>query len=373
MKKIQNGFFILLILAAFVSCEDFMDSHKEYIKDGEIIYAPKIGAAAFIAGKNRIEFLYMLYKSPNVRSVDLYWNDGADSLIIPVSPSAGIDMFSTVITDLDEKSYTFNARTTDLYGHKSLYLTDFGSSYGEIYQSTLSGRRINTVELIDKDDRGTGRIALYAAAEGLVRTELRYLKNDGATALIFAQDVDTMFLCPDVLPGSEFETRSLYIPETQAIDTFATEWISHATAFAMTYQYDRSEWEMVAVSDSAANQRGENILDGNLGTFWGSQAGVPVPHWIIIDMQSPRNIVKLDVYRRSGNTATRTVECYLGDSPVESDPWTLIGAGTFVSGYLMEIVSTDKTTRGRYLKIRLPDSNQAPYTFLAEIFPYGGR
>ena len=88
MKKIVNGIIIPLILSALISCGDFMDVHKEYIKDGEIIYAPKVAAVTFLAGMNRIEFRYSLYKSPNVRSVDLYWNDGADSLIMPVTPSA---------------------------------------------------------------------------------------------------------------------------------------------------------------------------------------------------------------------------------------------------------------------------------------------
>ena len=372
MKKIQKGFFFLIILSVFASCGDFMDVHKEYIKDGEIIYAPKLGAISFIAGRNRIEFQYVLYKSPNVRSVDLYWNDGMDSLIIPVTPSAGIDVFATIIPNLAEKSYTFKARTTDSYGHKSLYLTNFGTAYGEIYQSTLSGRRIRNVELIDKDDIGTGRIAMFSAAEGMVRTEIRYQKSDGATAVLIFQNKDTVF-CPGVLPGSKFEARSLFIPEPQSIDTFTTAWTTHATAFATAYQYDRSKWKVLEVSDENPNNLAETILDGNLGTYWASQSGTPLPHWVIIDMQSPRNIVKFDIYRRSGNSDTKTVECYLGDSPVESDPWTLIAEGTFpTSGGRLEIESTDKITRGRYLKIRLPDSNRAPNTFVAEIYPYGG-
>ena len=374
MKKIVNGIIIPLILSALISCGDFMDTHKEYIEDGEIIYAPKVASVIFFAGMNRIECQYMLYKSPNVRSVDLYWNEGMDSLIMPVTPTAGIDLFSVIIPNLEEKSYTFNARTTDLHGHKSLYLTNFGTSYGEVYKSTLTGRRVNTVELIDKNDIGTGSISLFAASEDLVRTEIRYQKSDGSTDIVVAKQNENTVFCPDALPGSTFEARSLYIPEPVAIDTFATAWTTYGTAFATSYQYDRSDWEVLEVSDETAGEGGSALIDGNLATYWSSQRTpvAPLPHWAIIDMKSPKNIVRFDIYRRSGNTDTRTVECYLGDSPEETGSWILIGEGTFTTGGRLEIESTDKLTRGRYLKIKLPDSNRAPYTNLAEVYPYGG-
>lgn len=380
MKRIYNMLLTVVMLSVLASCGDFMDVHKDYIKGGEIIYAPKIDSMVFIAGEYRIQFRYWLYKSPNVRSVDLYWNDGADSLIIPVTPTAGIDSLTTVIPNLEERSYTFTARTTDSYGHKSLYMTEFGTAYGELYQNLLSNRRINTLSIEEYDNQPSGMISLFSAGAGLVRTEFRYQKTDGTTKIVTAAASKNSLVCPFAKPGSTFDIRSLYIPETESIDTFATAWVTYTAVFPDVdiYRYDRSSWEVVDVSDERADDGGgrNTLLDNDLGSYWHSQWGpdVDLPHWAIIDMKVPKNIVKFDMYRRPGNTDTKTVECYLGDTPDPDGEWTKIGEGEYPNSRqdLIEIETTDKITTGRYLKLVVPDSYRAPYTNIAEVYPYGG-
>jgi hypothetical protein len=378
MKRIYNGLLMLLTLFAFASCENFMDIHKKYIEGGEIIYAPKVDSMVFIAGNHRLQFRYWLYKSPNVRTVDLYWNSGRDSLILPVSPTAGIDSFSVIIPNLDEQSYTFDVRTTDSYGHKSLYMTNFGSVYGENYQSSLAERRINSVDLVEKDGIVQGAVILFPASTGWVRTEVHYTKNDGTTGIASAKVGENTVYCPYVKPGITFEARSLYIPETEAVDTFATTWIGYEKFFPSIYQYDRSKWKVLEVSDETASDGGgkNTLIDGNLGSYWHSKwdgGNAPLPHWAIIDMQTPRNVTnKIDVYRRPGNTDAKTVEIYLSNTPDADGEWTKIGDGQFSSGDLLTIIPSDKVTKGRYLKILLPDSNRDPFTSIAEIYLYGG-
>lgn len=51
MKRIYGIVAFVVSVLSFVSCDDFMDVHKEYIEDGEIIYAPKPDTIGFIAGK----------------------------------------------------------------------------------------------------------------------------------------------------------------------------------------------------------------------------------------------------------------------------------------------------------------------------------
>ena len=151
MKRIYSIVVSFLSVLSFVSCEDFMDVHKEYIEGGEIIYAPKPDLIDFIAGQERIMFKCRTYNAPNIRSVDVFWNDGLDSLIIPVELNTGYDSISVVLDNMEEKSYTFNVQTTDNFGHKSLFVTDFGSSYGESYLSVLSDRRIKSLSLSDRE------------------------------------------------------------------------------------------------------------------------------------------------------------------------------------------------------------------------------
>ena len=103
MKMIYSLLAFILCVSVLSSCDDFMDVHKEYIEGGEIIYAPKPDTVSFIAGKERILFHCRTYNAPNVKSVDIYWNDGLDSLIVPVSLGAGYDSLNVVLDNMPEK------------------------------------------------------------------------------------------------------------------------------------------------------------------------------------------------------------------------------------------------------------------------------
>ena len=220
MNKIYCLAILVVSIFSFVSCEDFMDIHKEYIEGGEIIYAPKPDSVNFLAGKNRVMFNCRTYNATNVSSIDVYWNAGADSLIIPVDLTTGYDSISVILDNMEEKSYTFDVRTTDNFGHKSLYVTDFGTSYGDTYQSRLSDRRIKNLSFSEN----AGVVSWYFAPDDLVRSEIRYVKNDGSQAVAITLSTADEVELPEIKLGSSIEYRSLFIPEAEAIDTFATSW-----------------------------------------------------------------------------------------------------------------------------------------------------
>ena len=377
MKRIHYILLSLAVLFTVFACDNFMDVHKDFVKDGEIIYAPKVDSITFIAGKERLLLRCWLYNSPNVRSVDLYWNDRADSLIIPVSPNTGLDSFNMVIPNLLEKSYLFDVRTTDIFGHKSLWATEFGNSYGANYVATLTNRRINSVSLVEKDGILYGDVMFFSPATLQVKNEIRYtLSTDGTTQTIDFQSSVAGVTVPHAKPGTTFATRSLYIPEEEAIDTFATEWVTHPTPFPSMYLYDRSGWTVHSVSDETASDGGgmHTVIDGDHGNWWHSQwegGNVPLPHWLIIDLGKPLNAAQFDLYRRPGNTDTKVVEIYLGDTPdADGGTWTKV-AQTEFNADKMVVTPTDKTTKGRYLKLVFVSSNREPFCNLSEIYMYG--
>lgn len=376
MKKIYGLVAFIASVLFFYSCDDFMDVHKEYIKGGEIIYAPKPDSVKFIAGKGRVSFYCRTYNATNIHSIDVYWNDGLDSLIIPVDMKVGYDNISVIIDNLKERSYTFNVRTTDKFGHKSLYMTDFGTSYGEIYQSRLTDRRIKNVSLSDKG----GVLAWYSASASVVRNELRYEKKDGSQAIVKVPSTTDETLLPDFKTGTEVEFRTLHIPETLSVDTFATAWKVLDVSFPEEFIYDRSSWVVLSASDEAKKFPKSTIIDGDLTTFWHSDwestPPAPLPHWAVIDMQSSRIISRVEVYRRMNNNNAKSVELYVSDQPDgTSDDWKKIGGGVFpnkASDSLLSIpISDAENAKGRYLKLLLPDSNNGLNTGVAEIYVYG--
>jgi hypothetical protein len=375
MKKIFNSIMILLALSAFAACDGMMDTHKEFIESGELIYAPKMDSLSFIAGQGRIRFGFWLYNAPNVKTVDVYWNSRQDSLLIPVTASAERDAFSVMLNNLPEQSYTFDVRTTDNFGHKSLWSTDFGNSYGEVYESTLANRRVREVKLTDKG----GELVWFAGGDGLVRVEVRYTTKSGATVTVLTPADATSTLCPDAKGGSTFSYRSLFIPEEEAVDTFALAWKTEETAFPTIYLFDRSDWKVLQVSDETASDGGgmHMLLDDNLGTYWHSQwdgGNAPLPHWAIIDMTSAKQFIKIETYRRSGNTDTKSLQYFVGDDPdPDATTWVKIVEGAFTTGnsLTLEVPSGTDTAKGRYLKLLLPDTNRDPFTSIAEIYLYG--
>ncbi len=375
MKRIYSLAILAVSILSFTSCEDFMDIHEEYIEGGEIIYAPKPDSVSFIAGKGRVLFNCRTYNAPNVRSIDVYWNDGLDSLIIPVELKTGYDSISVILDNLEEKSYTFNIQTTDNFGHKSLFMTDFGTSYGDTYQATLNDRLIESLSLSDQE----GTIKWYYAPQYLVRSEVRYVKKDGSQAIAKVPSTDDLVLLPDVKSGSTFEYRSLYIPEAAAIDTFATAWKEYETPFPTEYKYDRSLWKVLSVSDVSTSEGGgmDALIDDDLRTYWQSAyegGDAPLPHWAVIDMQTPKKISKVELYRRTGNKDTKSIELYVSEHPeAETADWIKIGTAVFDEGDSSSITlpETIGAGKGRYLKLLLPDSNREPYTSVAEVYVYG--
>lgn len=374
MKRIYSLVAFAVSVLFFTSCDDFMDVHKEYIEGGEIIYAPKPDSVNFIAGEGRILFNCRTYNAPNVRSVDVYWNDRLDSLIIPVELSTGYDSISVILDNMEEKSYTFNIQTTDNFGHKSLFVTSFGTSYGDVYRATLNDRGIKSLSLSDKE----GTIEWYSAPVHLVCNEIRYIKTDGSQTTVKISSIDNLAKLPDVKPGSTFKYRSLYIPEEIAIDTFATAWKEYETPFPTEYKYDRSSWEVLSVSDVSTSEGGgmAALIDGDLSTYWQSAyegGDAPLPHWAVIDMQTSKKISRIELYRRTGNKDAKSIELYVSDHPdANAVGWIQIGTVVFEEGDSSSItIPGSIDMKGRYLKLLLPDSNREPYTSVAEVYVYG--
>jgi hypothetical protein len=142
MKKIGNISFMLATLFFLFACDGMMDFHTKYLESGEIVYLPRPVSVDFLAGRERVLLRIELYNSPNVKTVDIFWNNGQDSIIVPVSSSTGLDTILINIPNLKEGSYTFTAWTTDAYGNHSLPTTGFSGSYGEMYQNSLSNQPV---------------------------------------------------------------------------------------------------------------------------------------------------------------------------------------------------------------------------------------
>jgi hypothetical protein len=196
-----------------------MDTHQKYLEGGEIIYAPKVDSLVFHNGKGRVQLWFWLLESPNVRSVNIFWNNYADSLSVPVTPSTGLDSLMVYVPLTEERSYTLYVRTTDIFGNHSLSGRGSATSYGAIYESTLAVRNVKSAAAANS----VTEIQWYGTADDYVCSEVRYTGVNDEERIVRAFPDETSTRCPDAKAGSTYEHRSLYMP-ANSIDTFYTAW-----------------------------------------------------------------------------------------------------------------------------------------------------
>ncbi|GHT64533.1 hypothetical protein AGMMS50239_22430 [Bacteroidia bacterium] len=382
MKKIYISVLAMSLLG-FISCDNVMDIHKQYVEDGETVYAPRVDSMVFKAGEGRVLFQCWLVNSPNVKTVNVYWNDGLNkhSITVPSSTSDTV-LVEDFIPDMGEQSYTFDVRTVDAYGHQSLKTTASGASYGVLFRSTLNQRRINGISI--NEVLSQIQIPWGVAVENLVRSEIRYKTVGNETKIVRVNPTESLTSITDATDGSPFEYRSSFLPEPDAIDTFSLDW-ERMTIDPVVF-FNQTSWEVIGWSDQddVSPLPASTIIDGidnNSGSYWHSDwsaTKIPPPHWAVIDMKTPKNITQIVTYRALGRSGAKTVRYFVSDNP---DPnaatWVQIGNDVVFPNnsspqmLTTNIPSPDTANKRRYLKIYLPDSNNGQDIQIAEIYVYG--
>lgn len=317
MKKYISS--LIVACALLFSCDKMMDVHKPFIEGGEKVYALKLDNVNFYAGHNQVYFKFYMANTTNIKTVDIYWDN--DSLIIPM-PAHGSSIVTVPATE--EKSYSFQVRTTDIFGNHSLWSTGFANSYGDYFQASLVERSVKSFEVIDNTD---AEITWFPPASNLVRSEVRYTDEGGEERILNVPADQNVSLCPG-LNTNQFEMRSFFLPEPDARDTFSIAWQQVTPVFKLpttrwSIKYCNSWHGMPSLTGS--QNMPHFIFDGNFNTIWHSSYATyaagsnpldpeitrdPPPFTIVIDMGEPVEIAQVDVYRRFNNNNVQTVIVY---------------------------------------------------------------
>src|SRR5690606_12983786 len=98
-------------------------------------------------------------------------------------------------------------------------------------------------------------------------------------------------------PGTGFEYRTVFLPDSLSLDTFYTEFEQ-----SESFTFDKEDWDIVDFSTEhpgAANTVW-NVIDGTDGTRWHSHSGngnSSYPHHVTIDLGALRTITRFGVWR----------------------------------------------------------------------------
>lgn len=213
---------LLLIVTSLLSSCTKMDDYKKFAEGGEISYTGKLDSIKIMSGSSRVLLTGLFLSDPKITKCKVYWNNMADSVIIPVTRKNVVDSLSFSIDNLKEGVQNFTIYTVDNSGNKSIPVYKTGRVYGARYQASLSNRIVSSAltlqsgvtQVVFEDmDRLTGVFATdvtYTTSANVIKT-IRVPINTDTT------------LINDFKLNTSISYRTLFLPDTVSIDTFKTE------------------------------------------------------------------------------------------------------------------------------------------------------
>lgn len=318
---------LLALVLLATSCGKMDETYRGFLNGGEYFYPGRADSLRAHPGDGRIQLSWLRAADPSVVTAKIYWNNRRDSVVMPVDSSTGSDTVRITIPSLEEKSYTFEVFTQDTYGNTSVRSEVLGVVYGDVYRSSLLHRAIQEITYSHSD--GSLTIVWTPAEPTAVRDSIFYTHTDGNVLALAVPVMEDTTRLTGYAPNQPFGHRSYFLPDTLAIDTFATSlaevevdpdlFVSHATLL------DKSRFALVTLptdtyEPNAANAGVENIWDGTFNkennTFI-SKVGTPMPQWFTLDLGVMDKLTEIQINQR-GLNATRL---YDGGNVKKAEIW----------------------------------------------------
>lgn len=246
LQKSSLYIVVLFVICTFFACTK-MDDYKKYTEGGEISYTGKIDSLKIYSGKNRVLVEGLFIADPKITECIIYWNSGKDSLVVPINRTENVDTLRVLIEDIEENVHNFEVVTVDNFGNRSIPVHSIGTSYGDLFQSSLLNRPINKYELFAGDlsmDLNYGSMDLTT---GVFATEVTYTGSDNEERSFRLPIEESSVLLEDYKMGSDFKYRTLYLPDTASIDTFYTDYASVVPSVVylknLGNPFNRASWD----------------------------------------------------------------------------------------------------------------------------------
>jgi len=194
------------------------ETFKEFLKDGERIYIGKADSLKVHPGNHRLQLSWLAISDPFISHAKVFWNNRTDSLTVAINKTEHIDTVKVLVTELAEGDYSFEVVTFDDRENSSVAVQAIGRVYGENYIASLLDRPIASYQV------GTDSITLVWGAyrQGVFATDILFKDKEGEEQIIRVSVADPATKIGLFESETELKYRTLYLPDTLAIDTFFT-------------------------------------------------------------------------------------------------------------------------------------------------------
>lgn len=280
MKTLKTSIFAAAaILGSVVSCTSQDDIYKEFIKDGGYIYPAKAANITSETGFQKVTLFWPVPKDPSLRSARVYWDNYTDSLDLNYSDFS--DTVSVTITNLADRSYTFDIVNFDKLGNKSIAAEKSATPYGMNWLSTHEERQFKHAWV----DGTTATVQFSESTSEMVATKFRYKNLDGEWVEFGTRMTprEVNFKLTNAMRGKYFEFSSGFLP-SDGRDTAWMEWTK--SSYPIVYPLDTKDWTVTATTGGTMGENSpDKIFDGiaDANHRWHSTAGNNFPKILSID------------------------------------------------------------------------------------------
>ena len=217
MKTLKYVYIVILLAAFFSSCSK-MDEYKKFTNGKEILYMPKADSVKLYPGRNRVKLSWRLIADPKIVKTKIYWNNRTKYLDVPVNTNvSGARVFSVIVPNLEEGNYNFELFNFDMDGNSSIASLVSGSVYGNVYENALLSRVLKILRL---EQDGSSSIGWLSSESSSVGVELSYLNKSGLARKFTIPAEGNTTLLPDYDYSQPLSYRTIFLPDSNAIDTF---------------------------------------------------------------------------------------------------------------------------------------------------------
>lgn len=369
MLKLPVLTVLLVSVVALVSCRKMDATYKDLLVMGGKTYPGKALLAKAYGGDKRIKISWPRGVDPSITKARIFWNNYADSVEFNI-PATGEEI-SFMLENLEEKIYSFMVKTYDGKGNASIPVEVIGTVYGATYQSSILNRFVTSSQY----GNGNDVIIVWGPADvasGLYATEVVYTDVSGSVKTKRFRGTDTKSIITDYKKTTTYNVRSVYLPDSLAIDTFFTAY--EVKAIEDMRKFDKSAWTATADSSEPRDDPSLYVpakaIDDNINTFWHTPWTVftPFPHWLAVDMKQIFTVGYVELTCRQGNVKGITEFSIQGS--MDGTNWTTYETYSLLQQNATQKFNVAGNPQMRYIRIYATKGVDTP-THLAEFSVFG--
>jgi len=338
-------------------------TYKDLVKPNGINYIGRADSVKTYSGRNRIKITWIKGTDPKINQACIYWNNKADSIMVPIGEYKTNDTISVIIDGLPESSYTFYIYTLDTQGNTSIRVDAMGNSYGEAYESALLIRPIETAVPMDQD----AVITWFSADKTEIGAELLYKDISNNEHQIYIP-TDSMVTTLKNVKAGTIRYRSLFRPDTLCLDTFYTAYDFVKLEEPVIDDVNLALGQKVVDKSSDASAgRATNVTDGDYTSMWQPLSGdrADLNTFVTIDLGSSQSFNEVDLFYTKGAEQLTGYDILYSD---DNATWETAYSSSQAPGSTEKIIFPEVS--GRYIKLSQTLSSSGANVNLSEFEVY---